>query len=250
MSRQSLVPSRAQKLVYLAGKDHVVMRFFWLFYPLMYLVALPLLSRSIDTAITLEYLVAFWVIGVLSIDLRAKPDRFVCSLPVSRTDVVLGRYLWALSIFAVGLLLILASGYLQFRISGERIRDWVYLAGGMGVLYLMIPMSVPVFLALPVSYWFGQVPAMVVGYGSAVLYLPFFIGVERTLERLNSDLIRVLRVLDRQVGPGGYNVFLLQQTADRHGAALIVLPIVGILAALAALSIWISVAGYRRREFS
>lgn len=243
-------PDRARVWINLVRKDAVAARNLGWFYAGLYLVMVPLLAFAIGDSVLLEYMPALWVIGLLAVENRSKPDGFVCSLPLRRSDIVTGKYLWAIIVITAGLTLVFLSARIQYAIDPRRFSEWVYINNGWAVLYCLIPNLLPICIAFPLSFRFGPIAGMAAGYASIVLYLPFLIGIERVLVSLQQNLGRLLTVLDDQTGPLGYNTFLIEKMARDSNPVLFVCIYVLTLGVLVSASAGLSQLGYRRREIT
>ena len=110
-------------------------------------------------------LAAVLVVAVPAMEWMFDADRFVCSLPVSRARLVLGRYLSAFAAITVGLAVWMGSAVLlsrRFAGADPKLSQWVSLEGA--VAYCVI-LTLLVALFFPCYFRYG------LGKGAAVFAL-------------------------------------------------------------------------------
>ncbi|HEY7224552.1 MAG TPA: ABC-2 transporter permease [Micromonosporaceae bacterium] len=107
--------SNAVRLDYRTG------RFYLLIYPLLFLVGLVIgavAKMPIFTVVLTIVLAVFISSGVFSINERNHGERLYGTLPLARKDVVLGRYVFGLTIGVAATVIAGMLGYLASRIAG------------------------------------------------------------------------------------------------------------------------------------
>ncbi len=171
------------------------------------------------------------VVAVPGMEWMFDADRFVCSLPVSRATLVLGRYLSAFVAIALGLAVWMGSGALlsrNFAGADPNLSQWVSLDG---VAYCVI-LTLLVALFLPCYFRYG------LGKGAAVFALSVM-----ALGGIHAGLRWIVRAAPGDVAPDLTAVdFDVARTLAR-------LVWIAIVAAIATGSAALSVRFHRQREF-
>lgn len=227
----------------LIRKDvRVIAAFGWLILWLVapsYLVPAMLAARAGGAILWVH--VAFGAAAIASVCLleaRSGADRFIHSLPLTRADVVRGRYGTAV-VFAFVMMGIGAVFGLAVRAASSDAAWPRWLAPDVGLAYLVV-MAVIIALYLPCYYRWGFGAGTVV---AAVLLAALVIG---------TSLAGSAPGAGSAPQPGLPRGLVMQLTAEAGERWGIVATSIGGLAGAAAL-LWlsscVSVAAYRRREF-
>jgi len=155
----------AVKLDYLAG------RFYLALYPILFLVALligTLVKMPVFTVILTIVLAVFIAGGVFSTNERNHGEKLYGTLPLRRTDMVLGRYVYGLALGIGGTIVASLFGFLASWISGANMGSFgpnrsplttdpavanliFWAAVGFAFLYFCFAISV----AFPIYFRFG-----------------------------------------------------------------------------------------------
>ena len=189
--------------------------------------------------------VAFATAALVSIclmDARSGADRFIHSLPVTRADVVRGRYGTAVLLGAGSGLLGTLVGVAPALTSASAAAAWPrWLSPDVASAYVVV-MAVVIAVYLPCYYRWGY------GRGSVAAALAMA-GLVIAGDVAGGALIAG-PVAARELGlPGGFVVRAAVVIADTWGAGAAGLLAVGGASALLALSAAASIRWYGRREF-
>lgn len=242
----TLPRKRFARVLLICRKDMIALgRMYWVF-AATYLILIVTAGVVLKTSLILEIMPALFVMGLFASEAYRPTDTLIASFPVSRTEIVLARYLLALLTVALIVALMMASAWVQHAVRPERYADWNYINDIWSVILLYLLNSLVIIVAFPFRFALGLPAGVAVGYLLIFAHLPLMILSESLLERLNADLGRMLRMADLNTSLFGYNAFLFGRTADAWGAKFY-LPAAAIFVGALAFSAWISVYGYRRR---
>ena len=219
-------------------------RFYLSLYPILFLVALgigALVKMPIFTVILTIVLGVFISGGVFAISERNHGEKLYGTLPLRRSDVVLGRYVFGLTIGLAATVIAGLLGWLAAAISrsdmgslgpnrgtltpGASYDSLIFWAAiGAAFLYYCFSTSV----AFPIYFRFGFSKTYV------LTMLPLYLVVLAGL--------LVTRYFNPTLG--------VSKTIQFFDAHVWLLPVAGVLggAVLLALSIWISIGIYARKE--
>lgn len=214
-------------------RDFRVVRWdLWLLAAIYAVMAIPASRHAQALFVVGVALAIVLVVAVPGLEWMFDTDRFVCSLPVSRATLVLGRYLSAFVAVALGLAVWMGSAALlsrRFAGADPNLSQWVSLDGA--VAYCVI-LTLVVALFLPCYFRYG------LGKGAAV----FAVGV-MALGGVLAGLRWIVRAALGNVAP---DLTAVDLDAARTLARFIWIAIV---AAIATGSAALSVRFHRRREF-
>ena len=240
---------RLNRILLLCRKDLIALHYmYWIIF-VCYLALVTGVAIALKSTLVMEIMPALVIMGLYAAEVRLPTDVLVASMPVSRADIVLARYLLAMAILVIATFAMLGNVYVQHLANPGVYTDWVYINNIWSGLYLFLLNSLVVVVAFPLRFCFGIPAGLVAGYLLVFAHLPIMILLERIFENLNADLGRMLRLADSQTSLFGYSVFLIRRTADRFGAIFpIVLAIT--VVALFAVSIGTAISGYKRKELS
>jgi hypothetical protein len=215
----------------------------WLVAP-SYLVPAMTASRAGGTIFWVD--VAFATAALVSLcllDARSGADRFVHSLPVTRTDVVRARYGTAVALAVVVLAIGAATGMARAIATAPPGAAWPrWFAPDVGLAYLVV-MTVIIAVYLPCYFRWGY------GRGSVVAAL-LLAGLVIGGDVLGGEAGLLSGLAPRPAGlPRGLVVRAVVAMVDARGlAAAGVIALAGAAAMLAA-SAEVASRLYRRREF-
>jgi len=212
----------AIRLDYLSGRSYLAL------YPVFFLLALlvgTLAKMPIFTILLAVILGVFIAGGVFANQEKNRGDRLYGTLPLSRRDVVLGRYLYALILGAIASLIAWCLGLLASRLAGIDMGQLGPRRSSIGgtpslnslIMWFAIGFAFAYFcfavaIAFPIYYRFGFAKAYM--FTMLPLYLVFLLGF----------------LITRAINPGSLNVTNTVQFFVDH---VYLLPIIGIVLGLA-----------------
>jgi len=235
------VPNRIVNAIKL---DVLTARFFLGLYPLLFVLALvigSLVKMPVFTVILTIALAVFIVGGVFSVNERNHGEKLYGTLPLTRRDMVLGRYLYALILGVLATVIAGGLGWVASRIGGVGMGslgpsrgdlaptpavDTMIFWAAIGFAFVYFCFAVAV--AFPIYFRFGFSKAYV------LTMLPLYLVV----------LIALL--VTRNLNPTLALTNTLQFLADH----VYIAPLIGVAGGLVllAVSIVISLAIYRHKE--
>ena len=182
------------------------------------------------------------LVSLCLMDARSGADRFIHSLPVTRADVVRGRYATAVLLGAGSAVLGASVGVVRALTSASAAVAWPrWLSPDVAAAYVMV-MAVVIAVYLPCYFRWGY------GRGSVAAALAMA-GLVIAGDVAGGALIAG-PVAARQSGlPGGFVVRAAVAIADTWGAAAAGVLAAAVASTLLALSAAVSVRWYGRREF-